>query len=654
LFKVYYKYITDPTAFYLCILDPNHSEKYTSGFEEAEIVTTLKFYETYNFKADGTAYLTNGISVTPEVIIDPDDKNIRLDGDTDIVSISPIIQGIDIEPGRQGIISNNSIYVTICNPDNFTRMYNNSDTTTTWNPFRSISAKVKDSAPTAGWDHLSVDMYTACTSTNFTMDVGGNTNFKVGDIVEITNGENTEEKRITSIYDSDEAAYYPVGESTKRIFLGYQVPYFDSDLIYEYSTNGRIQTWSMTNKKVLVRLRIETEASNGVETVSYYTIFKGIVKEQPQTNKNTATLEIESYSNKIFNQSLLTVSGSTTPLYKCNASGMLAYSGQWTVKTGSGVKSEDSIVVYPDAIPGLWEIAFSSATDFTVTGPNCIAKAGSTESDFYDQTDATDSQILIATDGWSGTPASGDIYQFYISINFSDRTVPDIVRSLLVDYGGVTASTDEDIDITGDVNYKYTISFDSQITIGEAISVILSGGIYYLSYTYDGKFRIARISIWDYWTGLDDYTSITLQKISYGSVIRKNITIKRIELINEIIINYAWDYDAGVYQYNYKYPLADTSNKSFVLNDIKKTLQLYLPGKYSSPSGIASLLYEVYGYGREICTATLPIQQCDKVEIGNIFILETYCGNFAMYVIEKEIDIKNNEIKITALNTGKY
>ncbi len=626
LFKVYYKYITDPTAFYLCILDPNRSEKYTSGFEEAEIVTTLKFYETYNFKADGTAYLTNGISVTPEVIIDPDGKNIRLDGDTDIISISPVIQSVDIQAQRTGIMTNNDMSVSICNPLNYLRSYNNADTSTTWNPFRFVKSRVRIQNSGAV-NYISVSIDTAIYDCEM--------RFKVGDKIRIVNDSGEyEDKTITSIGTQS----YNYGTTIQKLF-------FDTNLSYVYGTTSIVETWSISGKNCIINLRFETEDYYGHKTIEIKQVYSGIIRGNINVIGNSGNIYIESFKNISLNKPIRIKAASLTPLYRCNSSGTLVDSRTWTTQTGSGVLAD--LTVYNEAYIGKWELTFSSATDFTVSGPNCNAKAGTTASDFYDQTDATDSQIKIASSDWSGTPASGDIYEFYVSANFNATKETKIVHDLLVTYGGVSDGTEEEIVTTGGI--VMTISFDESITVGGAISVIFSGSNFGLSETYDGKYKVYRIAEPNYEnTSPPAYTSYDSTSIKNESIIKKSFSLKSSNDIYTVVnVNYAWDYANLVFGKFYSYPLSISTSKEFILSNVNKTIEINIPGVYSEATIISlyGFFVEFWGYPQYLAEVELSIQSLlSNIEIGNTYAIPTYGGTAGLFVTEKEIDINKNRL----------
>lgn len=104
--------------------------------------------------------------------------------------------------------------------------------------------------------------------------------------------------------------------------------------------------------------------------------------------------------------------------------------------TGTGVLY--GCVPASDAFTELWTILFTSDTAFSVTGSFSGSQGtGSISSDFT----STNSDIVIPSDAWAGTPASGDY--FYIPVY---KHVPEIVAlSSLLTAGlvlkGINAST---------------------------------------------------------------------------------------------------------------------------------------------------------------------------------------------------------------------
>jgi len=276
---------------------------------------------------------------------------------------------------------------------------------------------------------------------------------------------------------------------------------------------------------------------------------------------------------------------STSPTQRTNTSGSLATSLAWN--TGSSGTCS-GVTTYTGAQIGEWVVTFSDNTNFTVNGANCKDKAGTTGANFFDQTDATDSQIQIPSVNWGGTRATDDTLTFYISANFENKTVPEIIYELLGSYAGVS---DDYIDVGGTgvtdtserANYSFnkayyvlstesiSISFDQPITIGEAIITVNAHAMAYLTQMTGGNFRLFLLN--------PQY-----QFPSYGLDRNEIMDIQnyRTEYINEFIINYGWDYTNGEYQYTYTYPPSDNENPSYQYFGKKRTHTIEMPGMYSS------------------------------------------------------------------------
>ena len=171
--------------------------------------------------------------------------------------------------------------------------------------------------------------------------------------------------------------------------------------------------------------------------------------------------------------SALDVWGDGTFLYLANRTGGIhSYSVDY---------SYTGVTIYTGAMTEKWTITFTSPTAFLATGPGTSSKTGSTASNFFDGTDAADSQIQIPTGFWHGTPAIGDVLEFYICANFSNKTACQIIDELVRSYGGVSADLIEGNPIGAvanawETNYgnAYTWSFSSQIKLGAAIITMLS------------------------------------------------------------------------------------------------------------------------------------------------------------------------------------
>lgn len=620
---VYYKYADNSLALLTCVLDPVYSERYAMGQAEAKYITKLTFYETNQI---------GGISFIPEVIIDPDGKNIKLDGKKDIISISYIVQSIDIEPSRSGIIENNDIQITINNQDNYTRAFNNVGLSTDFNPFRSICDCIQS---------VSGNVVTLQTVTWKT----GLIKFKMGDIVTLTNGTNTEERIITAIGETI------VGDQVIPTLT------LNIDPVYAYTSGDMIRTWSFVGRDVIVKLRIENEYQLDTKTITTYTVYKGKIRETPQTDGNKAVFTIEPFSNEIFSAPLDIKSTAliSSAQYEYDASGTGYSTFSWTVKTGSGVFDDGELLLGTIAHPGKWTVTFSDATNFTVTGPNCSAKAGTTGTDFYDQTDASDSQIKLDKDGWSGTPASGDILEFYLSVVYFDLSINQIIYDLLVNNYGLSASDIDSTTIFNTGGGNYRIAFSEGMTIGDTISIVLQGSRMYLTTTYDGIFKLAKLENFNYYINSSVYTTLDSSSISEADIFNNN-KIGILDIYNEVIINYAYDYANEMYACTYKYPLLDTTNKSYLLYGKKRTLILDVPGIYSKTviATMAEDLYKFYAYGIINVESDLALTKVNIITPGYMYSLPSMTDSLSHYCISKEIDFNNNKIISRGINLNKF
>ena len=90
IFKVYYKYNISPATYITCVLDPTYISKRYFGQEGAWYFTPLKFYET---QSDANSYYMAGHKYTPQIVLDPDNLAVVLDGTKSVTQITPITTG---------------------------------------------------------------------------------------------------------------------------------------------------------------------------------------------------------------------------------------------------------------------------------------------------------------------------------------------------------------------------------------------------------------------------------------------------------------------------------------------------------------------------------------------------------------------------------
>lgn len=552
--------------------------------------------------------------------IDPDDRDIEPTGIHDIHKIRSIITGVDTpDPDFMDELELKDITVGLNNPDEY---FNAFTSRAGPNPFRRIF-RILDEATTSN----PVDLRP------------GAFNFMVGDVAYFTDGTNLESASLNS------AAANSIGWS--------------GSLSNTYNAGDLVATIPVTGNIVNVILGIDGEAATE-------RVFRGRVREPFETADQTAMIKIDNFITDVLKQELTIKATSDSPTERSNASGTLATTLAWTYAgNGNDDGSCSGVTVYTGASLGQWTVTFSDATNFTVTGPNCKDKAGTTGSNFFDQTDATDSQIQIPSANWGGTKGDDDVLTFYICANYETKTVPEIVYGLLNVYGGI-AEANIDVISGGDVtdnstsgwadysfNLAYnkvngetmTISFYKSMSVAEAILQVLPHALGYLGQMLDGKLRILLLHPLFYFDTYTDVDFIGHPKISST------------DIVNEIIINYGWDYENEVYQYSFIYPTIDSENTSFKLHGKKVTKTIYLPGFYTEANAefYAERYYSVWKNGLILAETVSPLTAIEA-EFGNKINLDggnpdMNLDDFLIYKIEKQLGAKNR-VKIFSLKAG--
>jgi len=578
--RVYYEYRKNAATYTDCILDPNYQKKYFFGELGAGFITTLNFFESVTL-----FYPPSGRRVFVEVTIDPDGRAIKLDGYKDVANISPVVSEVNLDPKSLNQLILKDIQITLNDSREFYNPSTRSWETDRYLPFRKEFTTLKE-APSATYATVS--------------ELGVNL-FKTDDMVIFSDGVNTDIVKIT--YTSSVRQYFDsdcqYGECWQRIH------FHTGSLTHTYSGGDIVTLQPWLGKNVIIQIR---DITLGVATLK--TVFRGVIRQPFDFYGGGAILKVDNLLAEFLDAELKLATGSTDPHKRCDSAGSLVTTITWT-KSGTGVLS--GITYYESASLGLWTVTFSDATNFTVTGLGIKDKAGTTGADFYDKTDATDSQIKIPLGNWSGTPQADDVVIFYSCLNFENLSVPEIMYQLSVAHAGIDTDlidmhasgmtyvgsgygdyTFNDLykDIAVTYSENITISFDSFTTIGEAILAVQINAAIYLSQNADGKLALFALNPeWSvgYWSasGAGHYIDGTQSATS-------------LNYYNEIVIKYGFDYTTGEYQYSYIYPGA--SNYSLSVLDKKRSVEIEMPAIYDEATAelYAKRYYSFWAFGPDI------------------------------------------------------
>lgn len=568
------------------------------------------------------------------VIFDPDSKNITADGRHDINNFGILDHGFELNLDFWGEVILRNIKLFFSNVDGFFDPYLNEigdivlSDSFGYLPLRSIQWIIGNT--------------TTMTSASFKQKYRI-FRPRINDIIVFTDGINRETITVNSV---------SCAVGTPSICT---VGFPSGSLVNTYNEYDLAMIEPVLGRDVVIKIRLDGSAGD-------YEIFRGIARSafSWNLNNNKTSLDIDNKFGLFLNREMRIQSGSPTPTQRCNSAGSLASTIAWTTQTGNGTLS--GVTVYVGSKLGEWIVTFSDDTNFTVTGPNCFSKAGSTGADFYDNTDASDSQICIPSANWGGTPAADDVLHFYISVNFSAKTVAEIIYDLLNIYAEIPSGN---IDVGGtgvtdtseQANYRFNkayyllqtetliISFSEPITITEAILAVLPHAMAQLTLLYENKIGIHLIHP-DFYVG-GEYNALEGETDNYR--------IEILPFVNEFIVHYGWDYENGSYQYTYTYPEKDSENRSLKMFNKKVSKEIFLPGFYSNtnPEAYAKRYYSFFKCGVPVLQAetSLAMLEYDVGEKLNDAIYTSYNAANSQLIIYK---IENSLIDKYRINLHLY
>lgn len=533
-----------------------------------------------------------GMQIYFDVIVDPDGRAIRLDRLHDVERIGDMGISRSMEPGRDTVYKVDDITTEHNDPDNFF------SPTESGGFFRDIRSYLRQDH-SAGVKTLHL--------------VKGSQVFEAGDVLRICSNGNTEE---------------PIVESVDYSGATEDIVTLVSGLTYAHVGGTYVYTKHITGQSACIKLGFA-----GISDT--ITMFTGYLSQNIEREEGKAILHIRDGSEKTLKKNIVWKTSGTGDYYEHTyESSMLIYDPDDPQQFMGGYVRKDynyllsavdigtidhtAITIYDGCPLGQWEVKFTSSTEFTVSGPGCFEKDGDTSTDFYDNTDATDSYIKIASTVWTdfiGT--EGDWAKIYVCIHWIAKTGPQIIYDLLRFYGGVPTSKidatsdfggasgthtslSDDEPVSPDTSYSFdfafkereyerlSISFYEPITVLEAIIWISS---HCMMITYPD-----RNETWKIHSQYPRPLESTIGAIS-DSTNLIDISVKDYPPVNGLTDNYAFKYRliepeseggseyaiylAQEYRANYTYPRDDDDNQSFLRYDIKNNYTLNVPGIYT-------------------------------------------------------------------------
>ena len=447
-----------------------------------------------------------------EVVLDPDGEAILLGDENGIETIGFIENGSAISPTANDSMVLRPLTITFSNPNEGFDAFGGR----AGGQFREVQRILaSDVIATAG----------ALTLEDGLLD------FQASEVIVLSDGTNSEKVTISSI----------VGSTVN----------FSPNLTDGYAAGSVVSSLPVAGQEVSVRLRLNADAANYVE------VYRGVAREAFELGSGKATLRLDNMHALLLSAPLRIISTSPTQTKMANFQGQMETALVWDDAASTSLTG---ITVYAGAFPGEYGIRMDSSTTFTVTGPNIPDIQGSTASDFYDVTDATDSHVKIASADWT-SPTAGDTLAFHVAVNFVAKTLPQIIYELLHDYAGIPDSQ-IDVNLTSSVvdeaekppgtvggtfnvcqaltkNDALTLSFanqmatgTAQITVLEAIMTLLPHGIAFMAQGISGKFRLMVLH--------PEWAEYVAAELVTPDVIG-NPTVRRLQPFNAFMVHYAWD-----------------------------------------------------------------------------------------------------------------
>jgi hypothetical protein len=346
----------------------------------------------------------------------------------------------------------------------------------------------------------------------------------------------------------------------------------------------------------------------------------------------------------------------------------------WTTKAYSteldinaiGVLDPDYVTIYDSCRLGTWTVEFTSATDYTISGPGVSGVAGDIETDL-----TIPGMMQIEAAAWGGTILTGYVMTFKTCISWENVNPVDALYAIvsrnvptnLIDASSFFAAkylgTLSDAVDSGDMVIKIAVSVpvilssgtliitegatteEVAITVGNddehgyppeiTFSVAALTNSYTTAAVVEWKkrtsaFTTSRYSFDNEWKYCDDNSIIfslsadremsiaqAIEVISahidgfifqdnwgveHAHSIRESVgeaafelndsncilapgaEIENLEIVNEIVCKYGYDYQNNRYLGTFIHPESDAENKSLWRHTTKKTVELLLPGFY--------------------------------------------------------------------------
>jgi hypothetical protein len=289
---------------------------------------------------------------------------------------------------------------------------------------------------------------------------------------------------------------------------------------------------------------------------------------------------------------------------------------------------------------GKWTITFTSNTAYTITGPG-YSSTGSTTSSMV----ITD-VLTIPAAAWSGSMATGDVLTFFTAISWDGENPVTAIYDVLDGLSGLPATFAGDSftveeDYCDDNSITLSLSVDRDMDVAQLIEILC---LHFNGFFHTDHSGLAQLC------SLRARSEITSPpELNEDNLIAESVSSEVKELINEIIINYAYDYDNQNTTASVTYPANNADNKSYIRNGFKKSVTLTIPGIYSEAKAIelAKAVYAFYENGPTIAKGKTNLQGMSLIN-GDVLTIndELFTSPGNCIVISKRMDLNTFEVQL--------
>jgi hypothetical protein len=289
---------------------------------------------------------------------------------------------------------------------------------------------------------------------------------------------------------------------------------------------------------------------------------------------------------------------------------------------------------------GKWTITFTSNTAYTITGPG-YSSTGSTASSM-----AITNVLTIPAAAWSGSMTTGDVLTFFTAISWESENPVTAIYDVLDGLAGLPATFAGDSfgveeDYCDDNSITLSLSVDRDMDVAQLIEILCSHFNGFFSFDNAGLAQVCCFRTRSEITAPEEFNE--------DNVLAESTSYEVKEIINEIIINYAYDYDNEKTTATLTYPASDAENKSYLRHGFKKSVTLTIPGVYTEAQALflAKAIYSFYENGPTFAKVKTDLKSLPVI-CGDVETIdeELFASSGNCVVTGKRINLDGFEVEL--------